>query len=288
MTQNLTNPLVLIFVLSALLFQCDTPSSARKNGVLEEKGKLIWSDEFEEEGAPNPENWTYDLGHGHNGWGNREIQEYTDKAENVRVENGRLIIDVIKDKSGQWTSGRVKSQGLQQFQYGRIEFRAKLPAGVGTWSALWLLGENFVEKGWPACGEIDVMEHVGRDHGTIHSVLHTSYSHGDSHTKGITKVEDCTTTFHVYSVDWTPEAITFSVDDVPHYVYSPEVKNEKNWPFDAPFFLIMNIAMGGTFGSHPDHESDGKKNGIDPNLTHSRMEVDYVRVYDMGLTALGE
>ena len=128
---------------------------------------LTWADEFDSEGAPNSANWTYDIGNGVGGWGNKEIQSYTSKSENVRVENGVLIIDALKDENG-WTSARVKSQFFQNFQYGRIEFRAKIPAGSGTWPALWMLGENITDIGWPACGEIDVMEHVGREPGLVH------------------------------------------------------------------------------------------------------------------------
>ncbi len=240
---------------------------------------LVWSDEFEEDGAPDPRSWTYDLGTGQSGWGNNEIQTYTDRNENVRIENGNLVINAIKNNAGQWTSSRVKSQGRQSFQYGRIEFRAKLPAGSGTWPALWMLGDNFTQVSWPACGEIDVMEHVGKDPGKIHGSLHSPSSFGNTQNTGTTTVSDFDTEFHLYSAEWTPESITFKVDGNAYYVYAPNFKNDDNWPFDQPFFIIMNIAMGGNFGSDPQYETGGRRNGVDPSLSFAEMLVDYVRVY---------
>lgn len=244
---------------------------------------LVWSDEFEKAGAPDPQNWTYDIGIGEGGWGNREIQSYTKNAENVRVENGRLVINAIKNNAGQWSSARVKSQGRQSFEFGTIEFRAKLPAGSGTWPALWLLGENITQVGWPSCGEIDVMEHVGKTPGKIHGSLHSPSSFGNTQNTATTTVSDFDTEFHVYSVDWTPESITFRVDGIAYYTYAPNPKNSDNWPFEGPFFLIMNIAMGGNFGSDPQYETGGQRNGVDPDLEFAEMLVDYVRVYQ-GLT----
>ncbi len=240
---------------------------------------LVWSDEFNQAGTPNPLNWTYDLGTGDGGWGNREIQVYTDNNENVRVEDGHLVINARKNNAGQWTSARVKSQGRQSFQYGRIEFRAKLPAGSGTWPALWMLGDNITQVGWPRSGEIDVMEHVGKDPGKIHGSLHSLSSSGNTQNTGSTTIPSFASEFHVYSAEWTPQSITFKVDDVAYYVYAPNPKNVDNWPFNQSFFLIMNIAMGGNFGSDPQYESGDQRNGVDPNLSFAEMLVDYVRVY---------
>ncbi len=245
----------------------------------EECRVLIWSDEFNNAGAPNNQNWTYDLGNGDGGWGNREVQFYTNNSENVRVEDGNLVINAIKNNGGQWTSARIKSQGLQSFQYGRLEFRAKLPVGSGTWPALWLLGESFSQVGWPACGEIDVMEHVGKEPGKIHGSLHTTSSSGNTQNTGSTIISTFGTEYHIYSVDWTPQSITFKVDDITYYVYAPNPKDADNWPFNDKFFFIMNIAMGGNFGSDPQYETGGARNGIDPNLDFAEMLVDYVRVY---------
>ncbi|MBL7840099.1 MAG: family 16 glycosylhydrolase [Cyclobacteriaceae bacterium] len=228
---------------------------------------LVWSDEFEGTGAPNSTFWSYDLGAG--GWGNNEVQTYTNSTTNVRQENGKLIIDAVKFGSN-WTSGRIKTQGKKTFTYGKIVFRAKLPTGVGTWPALWMLGQNITSVGWPACGEIDVMEHVGKNQGVVQAALHTPSSNGNTVNKGATSVPTVSTEFHDYAVSWNEQRIAFSVDNVVYYTYNPSTKNANTWPFTGPQFLIMNIAMGGNFGGPT----------IDPNLTSARMEVEYVRVYE--------
>lgn len=228
---------------------------------------LVWSDEFEGTGAPNSADWSYDLGAG--GWGNNEVQTYTNSTSNVRQENGKLIIDALKFGTN-WTSARIKTQGKRTFTYGKIVFRAKLPTGVGTWPALWMLGQNISSVGWPACGEIDVMEHVGKNQNVVQAALHTPSSFGNTQNKGAESVPTASTEFHDYAVSWNEQRIAFYVDNKVYYTYSPSTKNASTWPFTAPQFLIMNIAMGGTFGGPT----------IDPNLTSARMEVEYVRVYE--------
>ena len=275
--------LVLILILSLSYCASDNPASSFDYNETDptdtlEPGDLIWSDEFNTPGSPNSSNWTYDIGHGSGGWGNNEVQYYTDEQKNVRVENGLLIIDAIKE-SGEWTSARVKSEGLQSFRYGTIKARAKLPEGSGTWPAIWMLGSNYKDIGWPASGEIDIMEHVGKDPGVVHSALHTPSSYGNTQNKGQTAVPDFHDEFHIYEAVWTPESIIFKVDGESFYTYNPSTKNSDTWPFHNEFFLIMNIAMGGNWGSDPQFETGGMKNGIDPDLTHARMEIDYVRVY---------
>jgi beta-glucanase (GH16 family) len=240
--------------------------------------QLRWADEFDYQGPPNPAFWTYDLGTGQNGWGNREVQNYTNDLKNVRVENGKLIIEARKENNN-WTSGRIKTQGKINFQYGKVEFRAKIPAGSGTWPALWMLGENITQVGWPNCGEIDVMEHVGRQPGIIHGSIHNQASYGATQYTQSINIPDYSTSFHNYAVTWSPEKIVFSINDDIFYTYAPTTKTVNNWPFDQPFFLIINIAMGGNFGSDPQYETGGLKNGIDPALTSAIMEVEYVRVY---------
>ncbi len=227
---------------------------------------LVWSDEFNGTGSPNSSNWAYDLGAG--GWGNQEIQTYTNSTTNVRQENGNLVIDAIKS-GGSWTSARVKTQNKKTFKYGKIIFRAKLPTGVGTWPAMWMLGENISSVGWPACGEIDVMEHVGKNQNVIQSALHTPSDFGDTQNKGSKTISTASTEFHEYAVSWNADRMIFYVDDVAFYTYNPSSKTAANWPFDANQFIIMNIAMGGTFGGP-----------VDPALTSARMEIDYVRVYE--------
>ncbi|KAA3439560.1 family 16 glycosylhydrolase [Rufibacter hautae] len=253
--------------------------------------ELIWSDEFEGEGAPNSTWWGYDLGNGHDGWGNRELQHYTNQLANVRQSGGNLVIEAVK-KDGTWTSARVKSQGKLKFTHGRVEFRAKLAPGVGTWPALWMLGESVTTKGWPACGEIDVMEYIDKRPGIVQTALHSPSSFGNTQNLAFTQVPDATTAFHVYALEWTENDLKVFVDSTLYYTYAPAVKDAKTWPFNEDFFLIMNIAVGGNLGSEPTLETNGLKNGIDPTLTSTRMEVDYVRVYqqfkDLALTGPAE
>lgn len=229
---------------------------------------LVWADEFDTDGAPNAANWAYDQGAG--GWGNGESQFYTDRPDNSKVENGSLIITAKReDFSGEaFTSARLKSEGLQEFQYGRIDIYAKLPEGGGTWPALWMLGANFNSVGWPACGEIDIMEHVGNDLGRVQAAMHTPSSFGATENLGSINVANVSSEFHLYSMNWSADQISFLVDDEIFYTYNPAVKDLSTWPYDAPQFLILNIAMGGSLGGT-----------IDPAFVESSMEIDYVRVY---------
>lgn len=239
--------------------------------VLTSPAKLVWADEFDYSGPPDSTRWNYELGDGcpaNCGWGNNEAEKYTNLPANVRAENGLLIIEAVKSDTG-WTSAKITSQRKGSFTYGRIEFRAKLPAGTGTWPAFWMLGESINSKGWPACGEIDIMEHVGRNPGVVQSAMHTGSSFGDTVNKGSTSINAFDSEFHIYAANWTPDKIEFMVDGVPYYTYQPAVKDANTWPFDSPFYIIMNIAMGGNLGGPT----------IDPSLQAVRMEVDYVRVY---------
>ncbi len=258
--------------LSSLVFIVGTGLQAQQ--AVQEQ--LFWSDEFNGTGSPNSLNWSYDLGN--SGWGNNEIQDYTNLQSNVRQESGNLVIEAHK-LGNSWTSARIISHNKFNFTYGRIEFRAKLPSGIGTWPALWMLGESLFTTGWPACGEVDVMEHVGKDPGYVHSSLHTSSSSGSTVNTGIHYEPTVYSDFHIYSANWTSEKIEFSIDSSLFYTYNPPIKNSSTWPFTSPFFLILNIAMGGNWGSDPQFETNGLKNGIDPALSLARMEVDYVRVY---------
>lgn len=240
--------------------------------------KLVWSDEFNGSGVPDTTKWSHELGS--NGWGNNEIQNYTASLDNSKQQNGLLIIQAIK-KDGQWTSARLVTNKKFDFKYGRVIFKAKLPAGSGTWPALWMLNSDSEKIGWPECGEIDVMEHVGRRPGIVQSALHTPSSYGNTTSVGYTSVTDYSTEFHLYEANWTPEKIEFSVDSKIFYTYSPAIRDKETWPFDHPFYIIINIAMGGNFGSDPKFESKGMKDGIDPSLPNVSMEVDYVRVYQL-------
>lgn len=231
---------------------------------------LIWQDEFDANGAPNSANWGYNTGTGDNGWGNNESQYYTDRLDNAKVENGVLKIIAKKESFGgsEYTSARLITAGKFEFTYGRVDVRAKLPAGGGVWPAIWMLGANFGSVGWPACGEIDIMEYVGNNPGQISSALHTTSSSGNTVNHKVTSISNETTEFHIYSTIWTESSITFLLDDVEYYTYNPSTKNNDTWPFYNNQFLILNIAMGGNLGGT-----------IDPNFDVSTMEIDYVRVY---------
>ena len=224
---------------------------------------LVWSDEFDTDGAPDANNWTYDLGTGNNGWGNGESQTYTDDAENVIVENGLLKITAKAEGSG-YTSSRIKTQGLFDFTYGRIEFMAKLPTGGGTWPALWMLGSNITEVSWPECGEIDVMEHIGNNQNEIYGTLHFPGNSGGNAIGGETTNPTASTEFHLYTVEWRPAEIIFLLDGEEYFTFS----NDQSLPFNDDFFIIINQAMGGNFGGN-----------IDPSFVESTLTVDYVRVY---------
>ncbi len=231
---------------------------------------LIFEDDFNSAGAPDDTIWGYDMGTGDNGWGNGEEQYYTDRADNVIVEDGLLKITAKKETFGgaSYTSARLLTQDKLEFTYGKVEVRAKLPAGGGVWPAIWMLGANFSEVGWPTCGEIDIMEYVGNNPGVIQSALHNNASSGDTTFKRSTAISDETDEFHVYSMIWSEEQISFYLDGERFYVYRPENRNSNNWPYDNPQFLILNVAMGGTLGGD-----------IDPNFSSSSMEIDYVKVY---------
>jgi len=232
--------------------------------------ELVWADEFDTDGAPSNENWTYDIGTGNNGWGNGEVQYYTDRSDNVTITDGMLKITAKKEdyQGSSYTSARINTKGLYDFTYGRIDVRAKLPEGGGTWPAIWMLGSSFETIGWPACGEIDIMEGIGNNPGYVQGAIHTTASSGSTENKGSTTIADASSAFHVYSVNWSPDQISFLVDDEIFYTYKPDFKDATTWPFDDPQFIILNVAMGGNLGGE-----------ISEAFTEGTMEIDYVRVY---------
>lgn len=229
---------------------------------------LVWQDEFDVDGQPNTANWSYDIGD--SGWGNGEAQYYTDRLDNSSVAGGVLKITAKAEnyEGANYTSARLISKDKFDFTYGRVDVHAKLAGGGGTWPAIWTLGSNFDTVGWPACGEIDIMEYVGNDPGKIGSAIHNTSSSGATINLGSTSVSNETSEFHTYSIIWSENQITFLVDDKKFYTYKPDVKDNATWPFDANQFLILNVAMGGTLGGT-----------IDPGFTESTMEIDYIRVY---------
>ena len=230
---------------------------------------LVWADEFNTTGSPCSDNWTYDVGN--SGWGNGEKQFYTrNDRDNVNIENGILKITARKEayQSAEYTSTRLVSRGKFSFVYGKVEVRAKLPDGGGTWPAIWLLGDNISTVGWPACGEIDIMEHVGNRPGWTSSAIHNLAGFGGTYFGEEQYIADVTNQFHVYGINWTPDKIQFTVDSVEHFTYNPSEKNASNWPFNEKQHFLLNIAMGGNLGG-----------AIPANFTESSMEIDYVRVY---------
>ena len=225
---------------------------------------LVWSEEFNVDGAPDPSIWSYDLGAG--GWGNNEEQFYTNSASNVIVAGGNLKITAKAEPMGtsNYTSARIKTQNKYDFIYGKAEIRAKLPEGSGTWPAIWMLGDNIETVGWPECGEIDIMEHRGNTPGVVHGTLHYPNNSGGNANTNTTTVPTVSSEFHVYKVIWTSTSIKFYVDDNLYHSFA----NSSAVPFNSNFFFILNIAMGGDFGGT-----------IAPGFTQSSMEVDYIRVY---------
>jgi hypothetical protein len=224
---------------------------------------LVWSDEFTNDGAPDPAKWTYDLGAG--GWGNGELQNYTNLPANAKVQGGSLIITAIKEASGgaAYSSARIKTQGLYDFKYGTIEMRAKMPTGAGTWPAFWSLGAS--AGSWPAIGEIDFMEFIGVKPLQTQSALHyPGHSGGDAPYK-TTVIANAASEFHVYKTIWSPKTIRFYLDGTLYFTFD---NSDTTLPFHKNFFMIFNVAMGGALGG-----------AIDPAFTQSSMEVDYVKVY---------
>lgn len=239
------------------------------------EAELTWSDEFDGN-AVDLDNWTFETGA--NGWGNNEWQNYTD-GDNSTVADGLLHITVKKSGTGQkvgdYTSSRMISKGKQYFTYGRIEVRADIPddKGKGLWPAIWMLGENINEATWPACGEIDIMEHVSFQPNYTHSAIHTTSSSGDTeNSSGAYYLETIEEEFHNFGVLWNKDKIQFYIDDVENviYTYNPSVKNDETWPFYEPQFILLNIAVGGNWGG---------AHGVDDSLFPNEMLVDYVRVY---------
>jgi beta-glucanase (GH16 family) len=261
--------------------QLGSASSAAKANWL-----LTWSDEFNGSSgsAPDPAKWTIETGG--NGWGNNESEYYTARPQNVRLENGNLVLEAIRERFAgpggiqrDYTSGRLKTQGHFARKYGRFEARIKVPNGKGIWSAFWLLGDDFSQNGWPACGEIDVMEHVGRQPDIVRGSLHgPGYSGEKSITASYTLPKGrFSDDFHIFATEWEPGSIRFYVDGKLFQTKtSADLSSDQRWVFDHPFFIILNLAVGGGLGGIPD-------NLVSPQ----RMLVDYVRVYSRATDSKG-
>jgi beta-glucanase (GH16 family) len=286
MPTRATRPLVLGLLLPLLLAACghNQPSSTAppSSTVPPAPGQWerVWADEFEYTGLPDSTRWSYDVGG--QGWGNRELQFYTRaRPENARVENGHLIIEARREmwEGNEYTSARLVTKGKGDWTYGRFEARARLPSGRGTWPAIWMLPteRRYGERYWPDNGEIDIMEHVGFDPDVVHAAVHTRAYHHSIGTQRSARIEVPTARsgFNVYAVEWTPEEIRGYVNDEHYFTFANERLSDpdadyRQWPFDTPFHLILNIAVGGNWGG---------AQGVDPAIWPQRMEVDWVRVY---------
>lgn len=251
----------------ALCFALSHASAAELHGW-----KLVWSDEFDKPGAPDTAKWSFEKGVVRN----NEKQYYTaNRRENSRIENGKLIIEARKEKfeNAEYTAASLTTQGRAEWKYGRIEVSAKLPAGRGSWPAIWMLPTDIGKVPWPRCGEIDIMEHVGFNPGVVHGTLHTeAYNHTKKTQRASqTKLPSFSEKFHTYAVEWSADTIVMQIDGKTFATYNkkPDDK-EAEWPFDKPYYLILNFAVGGGWG--------GMK-GIDDTVFPQRFEVNYVRVY---------
>lgn len=278
---------VFLIVVSVMFLSCSETQKTAPKGY-----KLAWSDEFDYSGRPDSLKWDYEIGLIRN----NEKQYYTDNHRNVRVEDGFLIIEAHREKianpkfgsdefsekpwikyiaetdTAEYTSGSIMTQGLAEWTYGWIEVSAKLPEGVGLWPAIWMLGTNRKEVGWPKCGEIDIMEYVGFNKDSIFGTIHTG---AYNHTKGTQKgkkafIEDPKNKFHLFAIEWTPEKIDFLLDGKVYNQFRNDHKTEDEWPFDQDFFLKLNVAIGGGLGG---------RMGIDDSVFPQKMVIDYVRVY---------
>jgi beta-glucanase (GH16 family) len=243
--------------------------------------RLVWSDEFSgpDGSSPDSKKWTYDIGG--NGWGNHELEFYTNRKENARIEKGILVITVQKESftgadgvTREYTSARLKTQNLFTQTYGRFEARIKIPEGQGIWPAFWMLGQDIPSTGWPKCGEIDIMENIGKEPGTIHGSLHGPSTNGP--TSDLTSIftllagQSFAADFHLYAVEWEPETVRFYVDSSLYAAFhSSDWPAGGKWVFDHPFFIILNVAVGGDWPGSPDASTKFPKS----------MLVDYVRVY---------
>ncbi|MCT4603630.1 MAG: glycoside hydrolase family 16 protein [Marinifilum sp.] len=268
---------LLIGVALLLLSACNSQknSKADQSDSGKKDYQLVWSDEFDYSGLPDSTKWIYDTEGNFDGWGNNELQYYTSgKRENAWVDNGILYITACKEKykEKEYTSARLNSKA--DWLHGKIEVRAKLPNGRGTWPAIWMMpgGWSYNDGDWPNIGEIDIMEHVGHEPSVIHASAHSKdyqWQKGTQQT-GVIKIADASETFHSYILEWDKDAMKCYVDDQLYFEYKNEGLGESKWPYTKPFYLILNIAVGGAWGS---------VQGIDKDAFPQTMEVDYVRVY---------
>lgn len=281
MQQNLFQKIkrTLGFVLSAValfyLIGCNGADSSSKEGKDSSEWELVWQDEFDEGEAPDARKWNYEEGYIRN----HEEQYYTvDRRENTRIEDGKLILEARKDsvdlegKIRPITSASINTKDKASWKEGKIEVKAKLPEGRGTWPAIWMLGQDIDSVGWPLCGEIDIMEHVGYDPGKIHTTLHSQAFNWmkENDITADTLITDFSEKFHTYAVERDAQEIKFFLDGKLLLSFKNTFETKEEWPFNSPFYLTLNLAIGGDWGG---------KEGVDLESLPARMTVDYVRVY---------
>jgi beta-glucanase (GH16 family) len=262
-----------IFLL--LVWGCNTKSKQKSATTDSLAYELVWSDEFDYSGLPDSTKWKYDTEGNKEGWGNNESQHYTiGRKENAWVEDGTLKITAHKEsfEGKEYTSARLNSKA--DWKYGKIEVRAKLPDGKGSWPAIWMMpgGWTFKDGNWPDIGEIDIMEHVGHKIGEVHASTHSKdyqWQKGTQKTATV-QVENATKEFHTYTLEWTPKVMKCYVDDQQYFEYQNEGLGESKWPYDKAFYLILNVAVGGEWGN---------VEGIDNEAFPQSLEIDFVRVY---------
>jgi beta-glucanase (GH16 family) len=248
----------------------DNPAGS-DDGTTKDGWKLVWSDEFKNNGLPDSTKWTYQVGGG--GWGNSELQYYTNRRiENTFVTDDVLVIEAKKEsyQGSDYTSARLNTKA--SWKYGKFEIKARLPQGKGTWPAIWMMPANSVYGSWPASGEIDIMEHVGYDPNVIHASIHCDTY---NHTKGTQKTSTVTmpdvfNSYHVYALEWNADSMFASIDGARYFTFKNEKAGWQKWPFDQEFYIILNIAVGGSWGG---------VQGVDPNIWPQQMRIDYVKVY---------
>ena len=269
-------PILILFI------TCQEPKSSEKQPVVNEWDKegwaLVWNDEFDGP-ALNLEKWSYEIG-GH-GWGNNELQYYSDDDSTAFIQDGKLVLraDIVPQGTGSadnlryFSSARLRTSGKGDWRYGRIEVKAKLALGQGIWPAIWMLPTDWMYGGWPESGEIDIMEHVGYDPGRVHGSIHTgSYNHKINTQRGGSRLLDkISSKFYVYAIEWYEDRIDFLIDDAKYFSFQNDGKNDFNtWPFNQRFHLLINIAVGGDWPGSPDETTQFP----------TEMEVEYVRVYE--------
>lgn len=257
--------LTLVILIS---FSCKNEENSIESTTEElEKSNIIFEENFNEDSL-NETYWNYELGDGCPnlcGWGNNERQIYS--KENATIKNGYLVIKATKD-AFVYKSAKLTTKQKVEFKYGSVEVRAKLPLGHGLWPAIWMLGNDIDTKGWPACGEIDIMEYVGKAPNKVYTTLHTPDSFGQSKNTKITVDENIEKGFHVYKTNWSKDKIEFFIDSKLVYTFNPEIKNDTTWPYNKPFYIILNLAIGGDFGG-PE---------VDDSIFPQEFIIDYVKV----------